>query len=309
MLRPADDRDAPPTTPGRKVVPRTRGVIAVDHDPERPGKPLKLLVPGGLLAVGSFLAMLFVGYRAWYQQEMDTTLAVWLLVLLGVVWFESYVFLFSYGYTLYDTKKALKMTLLIGIVGVLVVAIAIALFVVFRDDSVGAEEAAAGEASSSSSSEGGGLDRLDDRRPDIFPSPRRSGGAPLGCRRTRATSGRAARPGRGAVPGVRGEPAARGARPVPDARDGPARRLASPGPGPLDVPGDASRTAPRVSRTAPGRAGAPRTRCVSRWPWMSRSKSSRYASSRRGSWPKVGFVPMLIAATAVEPSSSTARPA
>jgi hypothetical protein len=89
-----------------------------------------------------------------------------------VVWFGS-IFLFSYGYTLYDTKKALKMTLLIGIVGVLVVAIAIALFVVFRDDSGGGGGGGGGGGKSGSSSEGGGLmeriDRMDDR-PDIFES-------------------------------------------------------------------------------------------------------------------------------------------
>jgi hypothetical protein len=172
MIRPPMITIPPPTTPGTKVVPRTREVIAYDHDPEKPGKPLKLLVPGGLIAVGAFLAMLFVGYRAWYQREMDTTLAVWLLLLLGVVWFGS-IFLFSYGYTLYDTGKAVKMTLLIGIVGVLVVAIAIALFVVFRDDAGGGGGGGGGGKSGSSSSEGGGLldriDRMDDR-PDIFGS-------------------------------------------------------------------------------------------------------------------------------------------
>ncbi len=104
----------------RKVRQKTREVVEFHRDIERPGKPLHLIIPGGLLALGALLAIFGVLHKTWVDHVWEESQGIGALVLLVPVYIGS-VFTFSYGYELYDMDRALKLTgwivgLTIGIV-------------------------------------------------------------------------------------------------------------------------------------------------------------------------------------------------
>ncbi|MDX1377711.1 MAG: hypothetical protein R3307_02590 [Anaerolineales bacterium] len=46
----------------RQVGAKTNEVIEYDHDESKPGKPLHILIPGGLVALGALAAIVLVIY-------------------------------------------------------------------------------------------------------------------------------------------------------------------------------------------------------------------------------------------------------
>jgi hypothetical protein len=114
------------------------------------------MIPGGLVALASLAAALFVAYRTWYQESLSTGTGVGILVLLAVTWIAG-VFLFAYGYHVYDLKKALRLTVIVVIVGVLAVAIAAAVFIALKE---GKGEGGSGRSGGSGGSRDGGGNRL-----------------------------------------------------------------------------------------------------------------------------------------------------
>jgi hypothetical protein len=101
----------------------------VDHhfDQSRPGKPLWLLIPGGLVAIGAIALAAYVGYQGWVAQTMDVSTAQYLLAAIAVI-FVGGTFAFSYGYELYNLGKAIRLTVIIVVVMAFVVLIAVVLF-------------------------------------------------------------------------------------------------------------------------------------------------------------------------------------
>jgi hypothetical protein len=87
----------------RDVSAKTQEVIAYDHDTSLPGKPLHILIPGGLVALAALGVILYVAYLTWFQGELDRSTGLLLIGLLAPFYVGG-VFLFSYGYELYNTR-------------------------------------------------------------------------------------------------------------------------------------------------------------------------------------------------------------
>jgi len=45
---------------------KTRQVVDHHYDDEKPGKPLYLLIPGGLIALASLALIIYIAYQTWY---------------------------------------------------------------------------------------------------------------------------------------------------------------------------------------------------------------------------------------------------
>jgi hypothetical protein len=111
----------------RQVRAKTRQVADYHYDDGTPGKPLHLLIPGGLIALVSLGLIIYIAYRVWYENSLQESTGITLLVLLAPIYIGG-VFLFSYGYELYDLPRALRLTAIIVFVTVAAVVIVAALF-------------------------------------------------------------------------------------------------------------------------------------------------------------------------------------
>jgi hypothetical protein len=111
----------------REVGAKTQEVIAYDHDESLPGKPLHILIPGGLVALASLAVIVYVAYLTWFQGELDRGTGLLLIGLLAPFYVGG-VFLFSYGYELYNIPRALRLTAIIVFLTVAAVVIVAVLF-------------------------------------------------------------------------------------------------------------------------------------------------------------------------------------
>src|SRR5215207_3082588 len=96
----------------RDVSAKTQEVIAYDHDTSLPGKPLHILIPGGLVALAALGVILYVAYLTWFQGELDRSTGLLLIGLLAPFYVGG-VFLFSYGYELYNIPRAIRLSAII----------------------------------------------------------------------------------------------------------------------------------------------------------------------------------------------------
>ena len=113
----------------RQVGAKTHEVVDYDHDDSKPGKPLHILVPGGLVALGALAVIILVIYQTWFENQLDQNTGVVLLVVLAPFYIGG-VFLFSYGYELYNIPRALRLTAIIVFLTVAAVVIVAVLFLV-----------------------------------------------------------------------------------------------------------------------------------------------------------------------------------
>jgi DNA-directed RNA polymerase subunit RPC12/RpoP len=113
----------------RQVNAKTQEVVAYDHDESLPGKPLHILIPGGLVALASLGVIVLVAYRTWFTGELDQGTGLLLIGLLAPFYVGG-VFLFSYGYELYNIPRAIRLTAIIVFVTVAAVVIVAVLFFV-----------------------------------------------------------------------------------------------------------------------------------------------------------------------------------
>jgi uncharacterized membrane protein YhaH (DUF805 family) len=134
--------------PARAVRAKTREVVDYHRDEAQPGKPLQWLIPGGLIAVASLLAALFVIYRTWIDPTLSEQQGITLLLIMAPVYVVG-VFMFSYGYELYDVPKAIRLTALIVVLTFAIVIIVAVLLVV-----LGSGKSSSSRKSSSSSDSG-----------------------------------------------------------------------------------------------------------------------------------------------------------
>ncbi|HEX5808141.1 MAG TPA: hypothetical protein VFY25_05705 [Anaerolineales bacterium] len=111
----------------REVSAKTQEVVAYDHDDSLPGKPLHILIPGGLVALASLGVIVLVTYLTWFKGELDQGTG---LVLIGLLapFYVGGVFLFSYGYELYNVPRALRLTAIIVFLTFAAVVIVAVLF-------------------------------------------------------------------------------------------------------------------------------------------------------------------------------------
>lgn len=134
---------------------KTRQVVDHHYDDEKPGKPLYLMIPGGIIALLSLGLIVVLAYSAWIQGTLPQDSGTLLIALLSPFYVGG-VFLFSYGYELYDGLKALRLTAIIVFLTVAAVVIVAVLAMVV----IAMGEQASGSSNSSrsrrSSSGGGG---------------------------------------------------------------------------------------------------------------------------------------------------------
>ncbi len=134
----------------RQIGAKTQEVVNYHRDEALPGKPLHLLIPGGLIALAALGTIILVIYRTWFENQMAQSTGSTLLVVLAPFYVGG-VFLFSYGYELYNIPRALRLTAIIVFVTVAAVVIVAVLFVLFSGDSKGGSRSSSSKSSSSSS--------------------------------------------------------------------------------------------------------------------------------------------------------------
>jgi uncharacterized membrane protein YgcG len=150
----------------RQVRAKTHQVMDYHYDAAKPGKPLLLLVPGGLIALASLAVIVLIAYHVWMEGSLEQDRGVPLIGLLAPIYIGG-VFLFSYGYELYDLPRALRLTAIIVFVTVASVVIIAVLFVVLggsaRSDSSSSRSSRSRSSSgrstsrTASSGSGGGI--------------------------------------------------------------------------------------------------------------------------------------------------------
>ena len=113
----------------RQVGPKTQEVINYDHDEALPGKPLHILIPGGLVALAALAVIVIVGYQTWFKGELDQSTGLILIAVLAPFYVGG-VFLFSYGYELYNIPRAIRLTAIIVFLTFAAVVIVAVLFFV-----------------------------------------------------------------------------------------------------------------------------------------------------------------------------------
>ena len=113
----------------RQVGAKTQEVINYDHDEALPGKPLHILIPGGLVALAALAVIVIVGYQTWFKGEIAQSTGLVLIALLAPFYVGG-VFLFSYGYELYNIPRAIRLTAIIVFLTFAAVVIVAVLFFV-----------------------------------------------------------------------------------------------------------------------------------------------------------------------------------
>jgi len=96
----------------REVRSKTQEVVEYDHDESLPGKPLHILIPGGFIALTALGTIILVIYLTWFDGGVNEGLGLGLILLLAPFYVGG-VFLFSYGYELYNIPRALRLTAII----------------------------------------------------------------------------------------------------------------------------------------------------------------------------------------------------
>src|SRR5436190_11302119 len=113
----------------RQIGAKTQEVVEYHHDDSLPGKPLHILIPGGLVALASLAVIVLVAYLTWFKGQLDQSTGIVLVILLAPFYVGG-VFLFSYGYELYNIPRAIRLTAIIVFLTAASVVIIAVLFVV-----------------------------------------------------------------------------------------------------------------------------------------------------------------------------------
>ncbi|MBM4427265.1 MAG: hypothetical protein FJ031_08510 [Chloroflexi bacterium] len=113
----------------REMRAKTHEVYEYDHDENKPGKPLHILIPGGLIALATLALIAFIGYQTYLEESLSQDLGNILMLVLAPFYVGG-VFLFSYGYELYNIPRALRLTAIIVFVTLAAVVIVAVLFLV-----------------------------------------------------------------------------------------------------------------------------------------------------------------------------------
>jgi hypothetical protein len=111
----------------RQISAKTQEVVDYDHDETLPGKPLHILIPGGLVALASLAVIVYVAYLTWFEGQLDQGTGLLLIAVLAPFYIGG-VFLFSYGYELYNVPRAIRLTAIIVFLTVAAVVIVAVLF-------------------------------------------------------------------------------------------------------------------------------------------------------------------------------------
>lgn len=137
----------------RQVGAKTNEVVNYHRDDSVPGKPLYILIPGGLVALAALGVIILIAYLTWYEGRLPQNTG---LVLIGLLspFYVGGVFLFSYGYELYNIPRAIRLTAIIVFVTIAAVVIVAVLFFVLGEGGKGSSSSSSSSSLSSKSSGG-----------------------------------------------------------------------------------------------------------------------------------------------------------
>jgi hypothetical protein len=138
---------------------RTRQVVDHHYDDEKPGQPLYLLIPGGLLALASLALIIYLAYLTFLQGSLSQNEGLTLIAVLAPFYIGG-VFLFSYGYELYNVSKALRLTafiVFITLAAVVIIAVLLLALGGMGDRESRSSKRSASASVPSSSGGGGGM--------------------------------------------------------------------------------------------------------------------------------------------------------
>ncbi len=135
----------------RQMAAKTHEVYEYDRDDEKPGKPMHILIPGGLIALGTLALIIFIAYQTWFENNLAQNIGLILIVILSPFYVGG-VFLFSYGYELYNIPRAIRLTAIIVFVTLAAVVIVAVLFLALGNMKGGSGSSKGGKSSSKSSS-------------------------------------------------------------------------------------------------------------------------------------------------------------
>lgn len=154
-----------PSSATRQIRPRSQEVVDYHYDTQKPGKPLWLVIPGALIALTSLVLGLAVAYFTFQDQRINETLGT--LLSLGFVPFYILgVFVFSYGWELYDIPKAIRLTAIIVVITVFAAFMLVAVVAILgalgkgKSDSSSSSSRSSSSSGGSSRSSGGFLDGI-----------------------------------------------------------------------------------------------------------------------------------------------------
>ena len=138
----------------RQVGAKTNEVVNYHKDDSLPGKPLYILIPGGLVALASLGVIILIAYMTWFEGRLAQNVG---LVLIGILFpfYVGGVFLFSYGYELYNIPRAIRLTAIIvflTVASVVIVAVLAALLTGGGEGLFGGSSSKSSKSSSRSSS-------------------------------------------------------------------------------------------------------------------------------------------------------------
>jgi hypothetical protein len=143
--------------PAHAVRAKTSEVVAYHKDESLPGKPLYILIPGGLIALAALSLIIVIAYKTWFDGSLDEGRAWPFLDLLAPAYIVGAA-MFSYGYELYDIPKTIRLTLVIVVITVSAVVIIAVLFALLGvAGSSSSSKSSSKSSSSSSSSSGSGV--------------------------------------------------------------------------------------------------------------------------------------------------------
>ena len=139
----------------RAVRKKTREVANYHRDIALPGKPLHMVIPGGLMALACLGTIIAVIHQTWLEHHWEESRGIGTLALLIPVYVGS-VFFFSYGYELYDTERAIKLTAWIVFLtlGIVVIVGVLAALIFGSSDSSDSKSSSKSSKGSSSGSSG-----------------------------------------------------------------------------------------------------------------------------------------------------------
>ena len=135
----------------RQVRAKTHEVVEYDHDDAKPGKPLHILIPGGLIALATLALIVFIAYQTWFDSNLAQETGLMLIFIL-LPFYVGGVFLFSYGYELYNIPRAIRLTAIIVFVTVAAVVIVAVLFFLLGNTKSGSSSSSKSSKSTSKSS-------------------------------------------------------------------------------------------------------------------------------------------------------------
>ena len=112
---------------------------------------MHLLVPGGLIALATLALIIFIGYQTWFEESLAQETGLILILILSPFYVGG-VFLFSYGYELYNIPRAIRLTAIIVFVTLASVVIIAVLFLLLGNSKGGSGSSSKSKTSRKSSS-------------------------------------------------------------------------------------------------------------------------------------------------------------